>query len=121
MYSENFVSLIGNVGRAEVKESNGTKFATLSIATNERWADKATGEVKEKTEWHRAVSFRPQMVSLIEKHVGKGDFVRLTGKLHTRSFLTDGETHYSTEIHIDRLGFLSPKSVLETQQDDGEE
>ena len=119
MYNENHVSLIGNVGRVEVKTSNGTKFATINIATNERWVDKQTGEVKEKTEWHRVVTFRPKTVELVEKHIAKGDFLRVVGKLRTRSFDANGETHYSTEVHADRLGFLSPKAT--EAQDDGEE
>lgn len=111
MYNENQVSLIGNVGKVEIRSSNGTKYAIINLATNERWTDKQTGEIKERADWHRLTTFRPKLVALIEQHVGKGDFIRAIGKLRSGSYDKAGETVYTVEIHMDRIGFLSPKDA----------
>lgn len=120
MYNENTVLFIGNVGKVEIKTTNGTKFAVLSLATNERWTDKTTGEIKERTDWHRCSTFRPKLVSLIEKHIEKGDFLRITGKLRSGSYQANGETVWTYETEINRIGFLSPKSGTPAD-DDGDE
>lgn len=119
MFSQAVVQIIGHVGKVEVKNVNDTKFATLSIATNERWVDKTTGEVKERTDWHRAVTFQPKKVVLIENFVGKGDYIAIDGKLRSRQYDHQGETRYAVEVEISRIGFLQPKSA--EAQDDGEE
>lgn len=99
--SVNKVTLIGNVGRdPEIRNlQNGTRLANLSIATSDRWKDKATGEQREKTEWHRVVIFNDQLVGVIERFVKKGSKLYLEGQLETRKWTDDaGKDNYSTEV-----------------------
>lgn len=93
--------LIGNVGRdPEIRDmQNGKRVANLSIATSETWKDKATGEKREKTEWHRVVAFSDGLVRVIEQYVHKGSKVYVEGALQTRKWTDkDGIEKYSTEI-----------------------
>lgn len=94
--------LLGNVGQQpEIRQtSDGKDVATLSIATSEYWKDKATGERKEKTEWHRVVVFGGA-ASFVKNYVNKGSKVYIEGQLQTRKW-TDktGIDKYSTEIVI---------------------
>lgn len=97
----NRVILIGNVGKdPEIKSmNNGGKVATFSIATSERWRDKATGEKKERTEWHNIVVFNEGIVGVIEQFVKKGTRVGIEGSLATRKWQhSDGTDRYSTEV-----------------------
>jgi len=98
--SVNKVTLIGNLGRdPEVKTfSNGARYANLSIATSESWRDKATGERKERTEWHRVVVFNEALVSIAEKYLRKGSKVFIEGLLATREYEKDGRKSYTTEV-----------------------
>ena len=98
----NQVELIGNLGRdPEVRAlNNGGKVANVSLATTESWIDKQSGEKREKVEWHRIAVFNPAAISLLEKHVKKGDMIRVAGQLQTRSFEKDGATRYATEIVV---------------------
>ena len=99
--SINKVILIGNLGNEpEIRSfQNGSRVANLTIATNESWKDKETGEKKEKTEWHRVVIFNSALVDLSEKYLHKGSKIYVEGKLETRSYETSaGEKRYATEI-----------------------
>jgi len=99
--SINKVILVGNLGNdPEIRSfQNGGRVANLSIATSESWKDKASGERKEKTEWHRVVLFNSGLVDLAEKYLKKGSKVYIEGKLETRSYETSsGEKRYSTEV-----------------------
>lgn len=100
MASVNKVILVGNVGSdPEIRTmQSGDRLANLSIATSETWKDKATGEKKEKTEWHRVVVFNPGLVNVIEKYVKKGSKLYIEGQLATRSWEQDGVKKYSTEV-----------------------
>ena len=109
MLNLNRVELIGHTGKVEIKTVNGSKFATINFATSERWTK--DGERKDRTDWHRLVTFRPATVELIDAHIGKGDFLRVVGKLRSTSWEQDGETRYGTEIHIAEIGFLQPKDA----------
>ena len=81
--------------------SNGGKVANLSIATDEGYLDKRTGERVDRTEWHRIVTFQPGLVDVLEKHATKGRLVYVSGKLQTRKWQSgEGEDRYSTEILI---------------------
>ena len=81
--------------------SNGGKVANLSIATDEGYLDKRTGERVDRTEWHRIVTFQPGLVDVLEKHATKGRLVYVSGKLQTRRWQgSEGEDRYSTEILI---------------------
>lgn len=98
--SLNQVQLIGNVGQdPDIKSlQNGDKVANLSIATSESWKDKATGEIKENTQWHRVVVWNQSLIGVIEKYVAKGDKIYVSGALETRSWEQDGVKKYTTEV-----------------------
>lgn len=101
MVSLNKVTLIGNVGaEPELRSmSNGKEVATLSLATSEHWKDKATGERKEKTEWHRVVVFNEGLVNIIKSYVKKGSKLYVEGSLQTRKWSDQsGVEKYTTEI-----------------------
>lgn len=105
--SVNKVFIIGRVGKdPEIRAlgSSGARVANLSIATSETWRDKATGEKKERTEWHRVSVFADQLVGVIEKYVKKGDLLAVEGKLQTRKYEKDGRDHYTTEIVLQGFG-----------------
>lgn len=101
MASVNKVILIGNLGRdPEIRAlQDGREVANLTIATSESWKDKATGEKKEKTEWHRIVCFNDHLTKVIKGYLKKGSKVYLEGSLQTRKWTDkDGVEKYSTEI-----------------------
>lgn len=104
--SVNKVTLVGNLGKdPEVRSmQNGSKVANLSIATSESWKDKASGERKEKTEWHRVVIFG-QLAETAERFLKKGSKVYLEGSLQTRKWTDkDGAEKYSTEVVLQGFG-----------------
>jgi single-strand DNA-binding protein len=95
----NKVILVGTVGKdPEMKYMpSGDAIANISVATNDSWKDKNTGEKKEVTEWHRVVFFR-QLAEIAGKYLRKGQQVYIEGSLKTRSWEKDGQKHYATEI-----------------------
>ena len=104
--SVNKVILVGNLGRdPEIRSMpNGDRIANLSIATSEQWRDRATGERKEKTEWHRVVIFNDNIVKVVENYVKKGSTVYIEGALQTRKWTDQqGVEKYSTEIVVSRF------------------
>ncbi len=104
--SVNKVILVGNLGKdPEVRSmSSGDKVVNLSIATSESWRDKATGERKEKTEWHRVVIFNEQLAKVAEQYLKKGSTVYVEGQLQTRKWTDkDGQEKYSTEVVLQRF------------------
>lgn len=104
--SVNKVILIGNLGKdPEVRSLNsGDKVVNLSIATSETWRDKATGERKEKTEWHRVVIFNEQLAKVAEQYLKKGSTVYVEGQLQTRKWTDNaGVEKYSTEIVLQKF------------------
>ena len=101
MASINKVTLFGNLGKdPEVKNlTSGAKLCNFSLATSESWKDKATGERKEKTEWHNVVIWDERIVDRVERFLKKGDKVWLEGQLETRSWDDqDGKKRYTTEV-----------------------
>jgi single-strand DNA-binding protein len=101
MASVNKVILLGHLGQdPEVRHNqNGGKIVNLSVATSESWKDKATGERKDKTEWHRVVIFNPNLADVAEKYLKKGSKVYLEGQLQTRKWTdSSGVDKYSTEV-----------------------
>lgn len=98
--SVNKVILVGNLGAdPEIRNfQSGDKVANLSIATSESWRDKATGERKEKTEWHRVVVFNQGLINVCENYLKKGAKVYIEGQLETRSWEQDGQKKYATEV-----------------------
>jgi single-strand DNA-binding protein len=104
--SVNKVILVGNLGRdPEIRSTNdGTRVANMSVATSESWKDKATGERKERTEWHRVVVFNDRLVDIIEKYLKKGSKIYLEGALQTRKWTDkDGQERYTTEVVLQRF------------------
>ena len=104
--SVNKVILIGNLGRdPEIRSTNdGTRVANMSVATSESWRDKASGERKERTEWHRVVVFNDRLVEIIEKYLKKGSKVYLEGALQTRKWTDQsGQEKYTTEVVLQKF------------------
>jgi len=99
--SVNKVILVGNLGKdPEVRRTtSGDPVVNLSVATSESWRDKASGERKEKTEWHRVVIFNKNLADVAEKYLRKGSKVYVEGQLQTRKWTDkDGAEKYSTEV-----------------------
>jgi single-strand DNA-binding protein len=112
--SVNKVILIGNLGKdPEMRRTqDGKPIANLSVATSESWRDKATGERKEKSEWHRVVIFSEPLCKVAEQYLKKGSKVYLEGALQTRKWTDkDGVEKYSTEIVLQ--GFNSALVMLD--------
>ncbi len=105
--SVNKVILIGNLGAdPEVKSfQNGGRIANLRIATSENWKDKATGEKKERTEWHSVVLQSDGLVGVAERYLRKGSKIYIEGQLRTRKWQdASGNDRYSTEVSVGGLG-----------------
>ncbi len=99
--SVNKAIIIGNLGAdPEIKHmQSGDKVANFSVATSESWKDKATGERKERTEWHRVVVFNQNLLNVCENYLKKGSKVFIEGQIETRSWDdSNGVKKYSTEI-----------------------
>ena len=112
--SVNKVILVGNLGKdPEIRRTqDGRPIANLSVATSESWRDKATGERKEKTEWHRVVIFNEGLCKVAEQYLKKGAKVYLEGQLQTRKWTDQsGVEKYSTEVVLQ--GFNSNLTMLE--------
>jgi single-strand DNA-binding protein len=104
--SVNKVILVGNLGRdPEVRQGpNGQKIVNLSVATSERWRDRETGEVKERTEWHRVVIFNENIAEVAERYLTKGRSVYVEGSLQTRKWQDQsGQERYTTEVVVQRF------------------
>ena len=106
--SVNRVILLGNVGKdPEVKEfSDGGKVANFSLATTERAFKLQNGtEIPEKTEWHN-LTVKGGLAKVAEQYVKKGTKLYVEGKIRTRSYETNGEKRYITEIHVSEFEML---------------
>jgi len=116
--SVNKVILVGNLGKdPEVRNAqNGTKIVSFSVATSETWNDKASGERKERTEWHRVVIFNERLGDVAERFLRKGRKVYVEGSLQTRKWTDQaGVEKYSTEVVIDR--FRGELTLLDSRSD----
>jgi single-strand DNA-binding protein len=105
--SVNKVILIGNLGKdPEIRRTqDGRPIANLSIATTESWRDKASGERKDKTEWHRVVIFNENLCKVAEQYLKKGSKVYIEGSLQTRKWQDQsGVEKFSTEIVLQNYG-----------------
>lgn len=104
--SVNKVILVGNLGRdPEIRSmQSGEEIAQLSLATSETWRDKASGERKERTEWHRVVIFNENLVKVAKQFLKKGSKVYIEGSLQTRKWTDkDGAEKYTTEVVLQRF------------------
>jgi single-strand DNA-binding protein len=118
--SVNKVILIGNLGAdPEIRRTqDGRPIANLRLATSESWRDKATGERKEKTEWHRVVIFSEGLCKIAEQYLKKGAKVYIEGQLQTRKWTDQsGVEKYSTEVVLQ--GFNSNLTMLDGRSGGG--
>ena len=104
MFGLNRAEVIGRLG-ADVTVNHltsGGRVANLSIATDESYLDRNSGDRQERTEWHRIVTFQPGLIDMLEKHARKGRLVYVSGTLQTRRWRKDGEEsdRFSTEIRL---------------------
>ena len=106
----NRVLLVGRLGRdPELRTiASGADVAHLSVATSERWTDRASGEKRERTEWHRVVVFREGAVRFAREHLRRGDLVFVEGGLRTRRWTDqDGRERFTTEIVASNVQLLA--------------
>jgi single-strand DNA-binding protein len=118
--SVNKVILVGNLGKdPEVRRmTSGEPVVNLSLATSESWRDKASGERKEKTEWHRVVIFNKNLADVAEKYLRKGSKVYVEGQLQTRKWTDkDGAEKYSTEVVLQN--FRGELTMLDGRSGEG--
>jgi len=104
--SVNKVILVGNLGAdPEIRTLNsGDRVANLRIATSESWRDRASGEKKERTEWHRVVIFNDNLVKVAENYLRKGAKVYIEGAIQTRKWTDQsGQEKYSTEVVLQKF------------------
>lgn len=104
----NKVIIVGHLGNEPEMRSmpNGEAVANISVATSESWTDKATGERKEVTEWHRIVLYR-RLAEIAGQYLHKGSQVYVEGRLKTRKWQdNNGQDRYTTEIQGDNLQML---------------
>ena len=119
--SVNKVTLVGNLGRdPEVRSTqDGAKIVNLAVATSEVWKDRATGERRDRTEWHRVVIFNERLADVAERYLAKGRSVYLEGQLQTRKWTDQsGQDRYYTEVV---LGRFKGELVLLGGRQDGEQ
>ena len=113
MASVNSMSLIGNLGADPVVRylPDGTATATVTVATTDKWKDKATGAAREKTEWHRVVFFRG-LAEIVDRFLKKGSQIYVLGSLRTRQWVDENHiTRYTTEIIGRDMQMLGKKSA----------
>ena len=108
----NKVILVGNLGQKPEMRYTATQaaVANISIATTESWKDKESGEMRDKTEWHRVVYFG-KLAEIVEKYLDKGSSVYVEGKLQTRKWQDkNGADRWTTEIVGNELTMLGSRS-----------
>ena len=118
MASVNKVIIVGNLGKdPEIKSfPSGDQLANVTIATTDKWKDKATGEAKEATEWHRVV-FNGRLAEIVGQYLRKGSQVYVEGSLRTRKWTDQsGVEKYSTEIRADSMQMLGSRQGGEAPQ-----
>jgi single-strand DNA-binding protein len=114
--SINKVILVGNVGQdPEFRTTqDGREIANFSLATSESWKDKATGEKRDKTEWHRVVIFSQGLVNIVKNYVKKGSKLYIEGSLQTRKWTdSQGIEKFTTEIALQN--FNSTMQILDSK------
>lgn len=106
----NKVILVGNLGADPETRymPSGDAVTNIRIATSESWKDKQTGEQQERTEWHR-ITFYKRLAEIAAEYLRKGSQVYVEGRLRTRTYEKDGQTHYSTEIIADSMQMLGSR------------
>ena len=118
--SVNKVILVGNLGRdPEIRRTqDGRPICNFSVATSDNCRDKATGERREKTEWHNVVIFNEGLCRIAEQYLRKGSKVYLEGGLQTRKWEDkEGQTRYTTEVVLQ--GFNAVMTLLDSRAGSG--
>jgi len=121
MASVNKVIIVGNLGAdPETRYTPGGDAVTnIRVATTDKWKDKASGEMKEQTEWHR-VSFWGRLAEVAGEYLKKGSQVYIEGSLRTRKWQDkDGQDRYSTEIRGDVMQMLGRREGGGAPREDG--
>ena len=114
MASVNKIILVGNLGRDPEMRSfpNGDQVANIAIATTDKWKDKASGEMKEATEWHRVV-FNGRLAEIAGQYLRKGSQVYIEGSLRTRKWTDkDGAEKSTTEVRADQMQMLGSRQGM---------
>jgi len=120
MYTLNRIEIIGHVGSdPELRHTRNEKaVAQMSVATNDRWKD-ASGTPQTRTEWHRVICWG-DLAHAVAKHLAKGAFVRVVGRLQTRQFENkDGANVRVVEIIASEVGFLDRKPGADSHSSAG--
>jgi len=119
--SVNKVILVGNLGRdpeVRMMQQSGGRVVSFSVATSESWNDRASGERKEKTQWHRIAIFNEKLGEIAEKYLRKGSKVYIEGQLESRKFTDkDGNERETFEVVIGR--FKGELTLLDGRQGGG--
>ncbi len=118
--SVNKVILVGNLGRdPEVRfTQSGSKVVNFTMATNESWKDRQTGERREKTEWHRIVIFNERLADVAERFLKKGSKIYVEGQLQSRKWTgQDGVEKYTTEVVLQN--FRGELTMLDARGEGG--
>ena len=121
MASVNKIILVGNLGRDPEMRSfpNGDQVANITIATTDKWKDKATGDMKEATEWHRVV-FNGRLAEIAGQYLRKGSQVYIEGSLRTRKWTDkDGTEKATTEVRADQMQMLGSRQGMGGGGDEG--
>lgn len=107
----NKVILVGNLGADPETRymPSGSAVTNIRIATSEAWKDKESGEQKERTEWHR-ITFYNRLAEIAGEYLKKGSQIYIEGRLRTRTYEKEGQTHYSTEIIADNMQMLGSRA-----------
>lgn len=116
--SYNKVILVGNIGsNPEIRESNGSKFATMRIATSEKgYVNKQGVSVPERTDWHNLI-VNGGLVQVVEGYIHKGSKILIEGKLRYRKYTANDNTErWTTEISVTNLELLDPKQAQQPAQ-----
>lgn len=114
MASVNKVILVGNLGRDPETRytADGAAITNIALATSDSWKDKATGEKKEQTEWHRVVFFG-RLAEIAGEYLKKGRSVYVEGRLRTRKWQDkEGQDRYTTEIVADNMQMLGSREGM---------
>jgi len=117
--SINRATILGHLGKdPEIRTTqDGKEIGNLSVATSESWKDRATGEKREKTEWHRVVIFNDGLVGVAKQYLKKGSKVYIEGQIQTRKWADQsGQEKYSTEIVLANFG--ATLVLLDSRRDD---
>jgi len=121
MASVNKVIIVGNLGRDPETRymPSGDAITNIAVATTDSWKDKATGEKKEQTEWHRISAFG-KLAEIMAQYLKKGSQVYIEGSLRTRKYTDkDGIERYATEIRADTMQMLGSRQGMGAPSDDG--